>query len=188
MKNKNKIICIVGPSGIGKTSCINQLINKYRMRKPTLITTRDRRKDDDSDYQYLTKDEFLKMVATNQFIEWDEYADHLYGTLIKDVYEIISDGSTPILDLTPNGCLQIKQKETNSLIIGIIPDNLNWLEKKLRKRNCQTEEDIRKRIENLSTYLKEMDSLNCYKVYAYLSPNKWPETIRAIEKLIFESG
>jgi len=184
MKTVSNVICLVGPSGVGKTSYIKQLIEKYHFIMPTVVTTRNPRPDDNNDYHYVTKSKFLEMIGNKEFIEWDLYINYYYGTKIKDIFSIIDSGFTVILDLTPKGCSQIINKIPNALIITIFPDNPEWLLERLKIRNCQTLKEIQKRTKILKNYLEQMKSLNCHEVYAYFSPDSWEKTFKEIEKII----
>ncbi len=164
-------------------------MKKYNFVLPTVITTRQRRSDDGENYQYVSESTFLEMIDSGFFLEWDRYSNYYYGTLAQSVKEIV-DSEHPggvILDLTPTGCQKIKKIIPPAVIIALLPDNPVWLFERLISRNSQPPEEIRTRTKLLNSYLDEVNSLTCKKVYASFSPDSWDNTFEAIEEIVFES-
>lgn len=184
MKLQNKVICFVGPSGVGKTSFANRLAKKYSFVLPTVVTTRQKRLDDDGRYQYINETAFFEMVNSNLFIEWDKYSNYYYGTLLESVEKHRKYGI--ILDLTPNGCRKMIEAISSAIVIALLPDNPAWLINRLMGRNSQSQKEINIRTNLLENYLNEIDLLYCKKVYVSFSPDSWDETFKAIEKIIFK--
>lgn len=155
---------------------------------PTVITTRQRRSDDGENYQYVSELTFLEMVNLGSFLEWDRYSNYYYGTLAQSVKEIV-DSEHPngiILDLTPVGCQKVKKLMPSAVVIALLPDNPAWLIERLMSRNSQPPEEIQMRTKLLNSYLDEVNSLTCKKVYASFSADSWDNTFEAIEKIVFE--
>jgi guanylate kinase len=188
MKMQSKVVCFVGPSGVGKTSYAKRLVKKYGLAVPTVITTRQRRSDDGENYQYVSESTFLEMVKLGSFLEWDRYLNYYYGTLAQSVKEIINSKhpSGIILDLTPVGCQKVKKLMPSAVVIALLPDNPEWLIERLISRNSQISEEIQLRTKLLNSYLDEVNSLACKKVYASFSADSWDDTFEAIEKIVFK--
>ena len=187
MRMQSKVVCLVGPSGVGKTSYAKRLVRKYNFAVPTAITTRQRRSDDGENYQYVSESIFLEMVNSGSFLEWDRYSNYYYGTLAQSVKEII-DSEHPndvVLDLTPVGCQKVKKLMPSAVIIALLPDNPAWLIERLISRNSQSLEEIQIRTKLLNSYLDEVNSLICKKVYASFSPDSW-DNIRSDREDRFE--
>lgn len=189
MKTQGKVVCLVGPSGVGKTSYAKRLVEKHGFALPTVVTTRQRRADDNKHYQYVTKSAFVEMVNSGSFLEWDRYSDYYYGTLAQSVEEVIGskDYCGVILDLTPTGCRRVINAIPSAVIIALLPDDPLWLFERLTSRNSQLTREIQLRTNLLKSYLDEVNSLTCKKVYASFSPDSWDKTFETIEKIVFGS-
>ena len=186
MKTKNKIVCLVGPSGVGKTSFAKRLVEKHNFVLPEVVTTRKPRIDDDKYYRYVSEDIFWALVNSRQFIEWDKYSDYYYGTLLDSLATLANDlsHSGVILDLTPTGCQKVKAIIPNAVVIALLPDDPVWLEQRLLSRNTQSAAEIKKRGDILHLYLSEISRLACEKVDVSFSPKTWDENFRKIESII----
>ena len=183
---KGSIICFTGPSGVGKTSYAKRLIEKYNFILPTIVTTRLKRTDDGENYMYVSEELFLQMLKNGSFVEWDKYLDCYYGTLLNNFNESLTLENVNgfILDLTPSGCNKIKEIYPLAIIIAILPDDSNWLIKRLISRNSQPLEEIERRTAILEEYIGEVKKLECDFIYANYSENSWDETFKEIERII----
>ncbi len=151
----NKIILFCGPSGSGKTT-----ISQYLLQhNPTLCfsvsaTTRQMRTNerDGEDYYFMSKEEFEKRIANNEFIEWEEvYTGIYYGTLREEVERIWSLGKHAIFDVDVMGGLNIKQKfGDKALAVYVMPPSIEILKERLVARNSETPESLEQRIAKAS--------------------------------------
>ncbi|RLD79592.1 MAG: guanylate kinase [Bacteroidetes bacterium] len=158
MKN-NKLIIISAPSGSGKTTIVRQILKEIpNLEFSISACSRYPRKGEinGTDYHFFSIDEFKNKIDNNEFIEWEEvYTDQYYGTLKSEVYRIWDKGNHVIFDVDVVGGVNIKKQfPDNSLAIFIEAPSIELLEKRLRKRGTETEEQIKKRINKAEQELK----------------------------------
>lgn len=101
------------------------------------------------EYYFLSSDEFDRRIRDNQFVEWEEvYSGTKYGTLVDEVERVTGSGRNLIMDIDVKGALNVKKKYgENALSIFILPPSMEALEERLRLRNTDSDESVKKRIE-----------------------------------------
>ncbi|KAJ3439419.1 guanylate kinase-related [Anaeramoeba flamelloides] len=155
-KNKKPIV-LNGPSGSGKSFLLHNLMKKYPGQFSFSIshTTRQPRKGEKHgiDYYYVSKEKFQELKDDNQFIEHATVHGNMYGTSIQAVRDVQSQGKIPVLDVNIDGALSISKTDLKPRLMFVKPPSWEVLEKRLRGRNTETEEQIETR---LNTAKKEM--------------------------------
>ncbi|PDH46664.1 MAG: guanylate kinase [Bacteroidetes bacterium MED-G13] len=158
--NTNKFIIIAAPSGSGKSSIVNMLLNddNLKLNFSTSATTRPKRVNevDGKNYYFFTIEKFKEKIKNNEFVEWEEvYKDTFYGSLISELENTTND---IIFDIDVVGGLNIKKLFPNkSLTIFIKPPSIEELEVRLRARMSDNEASI---IERVKKAKLEMQSIN----------------------------
>jgi len=182
----NKIVCFVGPSGVGKTSYIKRLVRAFGFQVPAVVTTRKSRVDDGQNYIYLSKSEFLRMISEKKFIEHDSYNGYYYGTIKDTVMEIFhsSKACGCVLDLTPEGCRQVKAVIPEAIIISLLPDDVGWLKKRLFERGFDSSKAIRQRTKILESFIEDVKNLDSRIIYCNYNPESWDSTFSEIVSII----
>ena len=153
------MIIISAPSGAGKTTLVKHLLTKFPQLEFSIsCTTRSARENEinGKDYYFISLEDFKNKIENDEFIEFEEvYKDKLYGTLKSEVDRIWLKNKVVIFDVDVEGGVRIKKIfPTNSLSIFITPPSVNELEKRLRKRNTDSEETIKTRVEKAEYELK----------------------------------
>jgi guanylate kinase len=126
-------------------------------------TTRDRRPGevDGREYRFLTPEEFLAGIESNDFLEHVEYVSgHRYGTLRSELERIRAHGHVPLLELETEGALAVKEKEPGAVTI-FISAPVEELERRLRDRATESTGEIGERIALAREQLKQADSFEC---------------------------
>ncbi len=147
--NSGKLVVITGPSGVGKGT----LVRSLRQRHPELylsisMTTRSPRAGEieGQDYFFVSRQEFQQLIATNQLLEWAEFAGNYYGTPRQTVAEKIAQGTVVLLEIELEGARQIRESFPEALRLFILPPSLSELERRLRDRNSESPEAISRRL------------------------------------------
>ena len=149
MKNLKKLIILTGPSGVGKGTVIKEILNKEKdIWLSISATTRNPRRGEKEgeNYFFLSKERFKEMIDKKLFLEWAQFAGNYYGTPLYSVKEKILQGNTVLLEIEVEGAKQIKDKFPNSLSIFLLPPSKAELERRIRNRGSEKEEDISKRL------------------------------------------
>lgn len=149
--NMSKLFVISAPSGAGKTTLIESLLehsSKRNLRLGISCTTRSKRKNETNgeSYFFKTKEEFQEMSEKEELLESAEVFGNFYGTPRKWVEEQLNKDIDIILELDWQGEKQIKENYPDAVSIFILPPSLEDLRERLNKRNQDSEDDIKKRL------------------------------------------
>jgi guanylate kinase len=146
-----KLIILSAPSGAGKSTIINALM-KTDLHLEFSISACNRAprtgEQNGKDYYFLSTSEFEDKIKKNAFIEWEEvYEQHYYGTLKSELERIEENKNHVIFDIDIAGGLNLKKifKE-QALALFIMPPSVDELERRLRSRATDSEENILKRV------------------------------------------
>ena len=146
---KGKLIIISGPSGAGKSTIVHALMAQSPGAFFSVsATTRAIRpgEEDGVDYLFVTREAFQELIRTDGLLEWAEYVGNYYGTPAKPVLEKLEQGFDVILDIESRGARQVMDKYPEAISIFVCAPSFAELEKRLRARGTNTEEDIRRRL------------------------------------------
>lgn len=178
-KHKRGILFVVSaPSGTGKTTICDRLLQILPDLKMSIShTTRKPREGEINgvDYHFVSKEIFQNMIDNEEFIEWAEVYENLYGTSKKTLKDLMETGCDILLDIDTVGAKNIKKVFPDSVLIFILPPSLEELHRRLinRKEDSNT---IEKRLS------KARDEIAQYKFYDYVVINDQLE--RAINDIL----
>ena len=180
-KKKGAFIVISGPSGVGKNTLADILIDKGYGIYSVSVTTRGIREGEvhGRDYFFVSQEEFDKNIEDDNFIEYAQYGDNYYGTLKSYVFDNIDNGTNVIAVVDIQGGVNIEKIFPEAVLIFIMPPSFEELEKRLRGRGTDDEEAILKRLEIAK---KEMDFSSHYD-YVVIN-NTVDETVNEIINII----
>jgi guanylate kinase len=162
-----KVIIVSAPSGAGKTTLVKRLLNSNLPIEFSISAcNRNPRENetDKKDYYFLSTEEFKSKIKWNKFIEWEEvYPNNFYGTLKEEINRIWNLNKHVIFDVDVVGGISLKKYfSKNSISIFIKPPSLEELSKRLKKRNTESTQSLKTRLEksnNEMKYLSKYDQI-----------------------------
>ena len=167
--NKEGIIIVVsGFSGAGKGTIMKALLERYDNYALSIsATTRNPRpgEEEGKAYFFKTTEEFEKMIAKDDLIEYAMYVGNYYGTPKAYVEEQLRAGKDVILEIEIQGALKVKEKFPNTLLLFVTPPSAEELRKRLEGRGTETQEVIDGRMKRAIEEAEYMDQ------YDYLVVN-----------------
>lgn len=156
--NKGLVITLSGPSGVGKGT----VIAKVREIAPWIIhsisiTTRPPREGEveGTDYYFRTNEQFEKMIANGEILEYDIYCDYYYGTPEAFLIEVIERGKDVIMDITVPGSLAVIERFPEAVSIFLLPPSITELKRRLFYRGTESKETQLKRLEKAIAEIKK---------------------------------
>lgn len=159
MRNKGMLLVLSGPSGSGKDTVIAELMKLgYDMIQSVSMTTRAPRcgEVEGSDYFFSDTDSFTWAIENGRMLEYAKYGVNYYGTPKEPVDNWLGEGKIVILKIDVQGCENIKKIYPDCVSVFITPPSMKVLEKRLRNRASDSEEDILRRLEIAVDELKRI--------------------------------
>lgn len=146
-----KLIIVSAPSGAGKTTLVHHLLSEVPdLEFSVSCATRKPRENetDGKDYYFISVEAFKEKIKNDEFAEWEEvYTDNYYGTLKAEIQRILDKGHSVIFDIDVKGGINLKKLyPENSLSLFIMPPTEEELERRLRNRKTETEQQLKMRI------------------------------------------
>ncbi|MEM7403310.1 MAG: guanylate kinase [Myxococcota bacterium] len=155
---KGLAIVLSAPSGAGKTTLARHLVATMspRLCFSVSYTTRPRRvnEQDGVDYHFVNRQQFEQMVQQDDFLEWVQVYDHLYGSGLRWTRDMLHKGHDVLFVLDVQGGEQLKKRLPNCVLIFVVPPSLQHLQQRLYQRNTESLCCIEKR---LQTARQEID-------------------------------
>ena len=150
MNSEGFLLIVSGPSGAGKGTICNALLEKYPEQYALSISATSRSprgsEVDGVEYFFKTKEEFEEMIAQDQLLEHACYVNNYYGTPRSWVEEKLREGVNVILEIEYQGGFQVRSKLPHVLMIFIMPPSKEELIRRLTERGTETPEQIEQRI------------------------------------------
>ena len=169
MNEKGILIVVSGFSGSGKGTLMKELLTRYPDTYALSIsaTTRSPREGevDGREYFFVSKDEFEKMIAKGELIEYAKYVENYYGTPRDYVEKKLDEGKDVILEIEIQGALNVKKMFPDTLLLFVTPPSAEELKKRLVGRGTETMDVIESRMDRACEEAKGMEN------YDYLIVN-----------------
>ncbi len=169
MSEPKNLIVLSAPSGGGKSTVARHLMrNIPNLEFSISATTRKKRprEVEGKDYYFISKEEFEKKIEAGELVEYEEIFGNYYGTLKSTVDKALKENRLLLFDIDVKGALSIKKLyPKKSLLVFLSPPSLGELERRLKGRGAESEEQIRNRLDRVKTELElkkdfDVDILN----------------------------
>lgn len=177
---QGSLIVISGPSGAGKTSVIDALLQS----DSTLIcsvsaTTRPPRPNeiDGVNYHFLSPSEFETRLKKGEFVEWTRYGGYCYGTLKSEIESLLAEGKDLVFEIDVNGAMALKSWNPQVLSIFVLPPSFASLEKRLNRRQTESYQELEQRLAIAKS------EIACLKNYDYCVRNPDNNINQAVQQI-----
>jgi len=163
MDYPGNLFVVSAPSGAGKSSLVNALMELDALVRPSIShTTRAPRgqEKDGREYHFTTVEEFDAMVQANAFVEWANVHGNRYGTSRRAIEERIAGGGDVILEIDYQGAAQIKQAFANAGLIFVLPPSWEELRSRLLRRGEDSAEAIEQRLANAVAEMAQVEKFD----------------------------
>lgn len=145
---KGLLVVISGPSGAGKGTIYQRVIEKTGMKRSVSVTTRKPRQGEVEgvNYFFRTEEEYQQMIAAGEFLETAEVYQNYYGTPKAPVFENLEKGYDVLFEVDVHGAKSIKKKYPEAICIFVMTPDFETLEQRLRGRGTETEDSLKTRL------------------------------------------
>lgn len=182
MMNKGLLIVICGPSGAGKGTVYNSVLERIpEIRRSVSVTTRLPRPGEQEGVNYFFRSltQYQQMIAAGEFLETASVFDNYYGTPKAPVMEMLQKGQDVMFEIDVVGARQIKAKYAESILIFIMTPDFKTLEQRLRGRGTESEVSLKTRLSGAKGELMQ------YQMFDYIVFNdKVENAVSNVEAII----
>ena len=163
--NKNNrrgvVLVISSPSGAGKTTICKKIVSNIKdVNLSVSVTTRKKRISEleGKDYFFKSKDDFLRMIENDEFIEHAEVFGNYYGTLKSEILDKIENGIDVLLDIDWQGTRQIQNYIPDDVVkVFVLPPSIKELEYRLGNRASENKDEFFKRMSEAKKEISHYD-------------------------------
>ncbi|WP_312653554.1 guanylate kinase [Aminipila sp.] len=159
--DKGQLFVVSGPSGAGKGTICQRLVEDTNIELSVSMTTRNPRSFEENgvNYYFVSKEEFLRTIDKDGLLEYAEVYGNYYGTPKEMVMQKLNEGKDVVLEIDIQGAMKVKQAYPKGVFIFILPPSMTELRKRITGRGSETEDAINMR---LGETLKEVSYIDKY--------------------------
>lgn len=146
--DKGLLVVISGPSGAGKGTIYQCVIERTGMKRSVSVTTRKPREGEVEgvNYYFRTEEQYQQMIAAGEFLETAEVYHNYYGTPKAPVFENLNNGYDVLFEVDVHGAKSIKKKYPEAISIFVMTPDFKSLEERLRGRGTESEDSLKTRL------------------------------------------
>jgi guanylate kinase len=179
-QNKNKVVIISGPSGVGKSTICKKIVERLNnIYLSVSVTTKSKSESevDGRDYWFISKEEFQERIATGLLLEYAEVFGNMYGTPKDKLDEALGAGKVALLEIDVQGAKQAKQIYKDAVMIFILPPRQKDLAERMNRRGREDTKTAEERLSGASTEVAA-----AWQYYEYMVIND--ELEQAVDEVI----
>jgi guanylate kinase len=153
---RGRLIVLAGPSGVGKGAIVARLLAALPDLELSISATTRRprpREDEGRHYYFVDRADFDRMIAAGGFLEWADIFGERYGTPREPVERALAAGRDVLVEIDVQGARQVKAANPGAYMVFIKPPSLAELERRLRTRATETDQQVRRRLAKASDEL-----------------------------------
>ena len=146
---QGSLIVVSGPSGAGKTSVIDALLQSdSTLTCSVSATTRPPRPNEINgvNYHFLSPSEFETRLGKSEFVEWTWYGGYRYGTLKSEIESPSAEGKDLVFEIDVKGAMALKSWSPKIISIFLLPPSFAMLERRLRRRQTESDQELQQRL------------------------------------------
>lgn len=154
---RGNLFIVSGPSGAGKGTLVKELLGRVPdIWVSVSATTRSPRPGEieGRDYFFVSNGRFDELVEHDGLLEWASVHGNRYGTPRAEVEARIAEGRQVILEIDPQGALQVKERWPSSILLFIKPPSMDELRRRLEGRGSETAEQVELRLRTAQTEME----------------------------------
>jgi guanylate kinase len=183
--DKGIVVVVSGPSGVGKSTLCQALVERLDGFLSVSATTRAKRalEQEGREYHFISADEFDRRVAAGEFLETAEvYGGHRYGTPAGPVREALEAGRAALLEIEIHGAIQVRKAYPDMLGIYVLAPGPQQQQERITGRKQDSAEAIRERLSKADGEIAFAQESGCYQ--HFVINDVFEETIDRMEQLI----
>lgn len=165
-RRRGLLIVISGPSGAGKTSICNAILERVpgTVWSVSVTTRKPRPGGSDTDcYEFVTRAEFQRREAAGDFLESAEYVGERYGTPRLPVEDALGSGRNVVMEIDVQGGMQVAERIPQSVRIFILPPDFESLRARLEGRQTEAEDQVSRRLSKADGEITIARDSGCYQ-------------------------
>ena len=179
------VVVISGPSGVGKDVMIERMIESGRLGFHFTVTATTRAprtgEQDGINHHFVTVDDFVNLIATDDLLEWAQVYGNYYGVPKKQVRDALAADNHVIIRVDVQGAKRLREIIPDALLIFIIPPSLDVLKMHLENRGVDTEAEMTKR---LAAATEEIDQASLFDFTVTNEENQLDDTVDNVVAII----
>lgn len=182
---KGFLFIVSGPSGVGKTVLCNEIVKRYAPHVVYSISATSRAprggETNGQEYYFYNIKDFEEAIQRDEFAEWAFVHGNYYGTPKRFLEANLNAGKHVILNIDVQGAIKIRENYPDAVTVFISPPSFAELEARIRKRNMDSEDSLKHRLENAR---QELDFKSQYR-YSIVNDNL-PDAISELNEIFVD--